>query len=120
MSNIIGRWVGDPNGGNGSEDDTALADARANGTIEVIVEVGFGGYDWEEKAIARVGRRWYLVGASGCSCTTASEQWHTQASGSLATVKAAVVNGDYRGYTLEQSDFDTLVEAIEARQRKSN
>jgi len=71
-------------------------------------------YDYDEFAFIKVGRKYYLLNTTGCSCPSPSETWHVYMGPSTkAEIRKAIVEGDYPGYTLPAKKRDAFLEMID-------
>lgn len=112
-----GYWIGYPNGEKGNE---AVIEARKAGTLYLIafIEDADASYSFDELGIVRIGGKYYVVQASGCSCPSPTETWVVVSEhGSVEDALLSVLNGEYRGYTYQHGELLSLMQQVEDYRR---
>ncbi len=71
-------------------------------------------YSYDDWALVRFKRKYYLVATSGCSCPSPSETWRVEAGpATLAQIRKHIVDGDYAGYTMPKRQLDDFLALLD-------
>jgi len=71
------------------------------------------GYEYDEFALVQIDGVFYLLQTIGCSCPSPSETWHVRHKGTIADIRAAIISGEYDGYTLPGRKRDEFLALID-------
>jgi hypothetical protein len=91
---------------------TPLPDVKGL-TIVGMIEDDEASYSFDDWALLKAGKKFYLVSAAGCSCPTHEETAQLEVGpATLKEIRERIESGDYRGYTLptrQADEFDKLL-----------
>jgi len=104
------HWVGSPSGGSGDADDQLIIANRDK--VQILAEVSDPAqdYSYDDTAVCYLrGHGYFIIQASGCSCTGPSETWGVvKRFKTRKQVMKAIEDGEYQGYTLPEYAINDL------------
>lgn len=108
-------WVAHPAGGCDTPETTKLIENRYKLWIYGGVEDKEASYSYDDWALVKLGRDWYLLSTSGCSCPSPSETWRIEIGpATLLKIRAHVTGGYYDGYTVPKKQMDDFIALLDA------
>jgi hypothetical protein len=109
-------WVAHEHGIDSYSDDEMVKLVKNRYQLEIIGGVcdDEASYSYDDWALVKLGRSYYLVSTSGCSCPSPSETWRIEKGpATLAAIRKHVVDGDYKGYTMPKRQLDDFVALLD-------
>jgi hypothetical protein len=106
-------WVGSPRGGGTDEVSKLLIENRYQLEILGGVLDKEASYSYDEWALVKFKRKYYLLSTSGCSCPSPEETWRVEMGPStLLQIEKHLESGNYDGYTVPGRQMDEFLELI--------
>lgn len=109
-------WVAHENGLNSRSTEVERELVTNRYKLEIIggITDKEASYDYDDWALCRLGRRYFLLSTSGCSCPSPSETWRIEKGpATLAEIRKHVVDGDYEGYSMPKRQLDDFVALLD-------
>lgn len=115
LTSTYGEWIANPKCSSHDPAEQNLIGHRGDILVYAEISDDEASYSYDDFALIRLGKDWYLLNTTGCSCPDPSETWNIQIGpASLKAVKEFVEGGNYSGYTVPKKQLGEFLAAFKA------